>query len=302
MGDSQIYFYPASGTYGGLTRINFGETVSDMQITPYRVVSDGVSIGGRFSRTARRSGMRVRIVLERFTDFRLAEKFYSLQSHLEAGGAFAFAVDRQKTFAAFIESAGAGPGDFSLRHDVFTHAPRLVSVFGIEPNGGIAADDVVHLESFGAGGRREEMQVDFYTSADKKIATKTGAIYEHSLPALLRHRDFFPFLIWPQDQMSNPIITHDHRISWTVDFTAEVYPAHLLAMYNKSGEDSGELQNDNDDSTTVYNPNGGTLDQLGVGPLYDYLDGGLEDSGGDYDLEIEGSDPLTSAIEKLDKL
>ena len=300
MGNSEIYFYPGSATYGGLTLINFGETVSDMQITPYRVVSDGVSIGGRFSRTARRSGMRVRIVLERFTDFRLAEKFYSLQSHLEAGGAFAFAVDRQKTFAAFIEAAGVD-GDFSLRHDLFTHAPRLVSAFGTGAHGGIAADDVVHLESFGAGGRREEMQVETYTSADKKIRTETGAIYEHSLPALLRHRDFFPFLIWPQDQMSNPIITHDHRISWTVDFTAEVYPAHLLAMYNKSGEDGGELQNDLDDSSAVFNPDGQTLDSLVYAPLYV---GSEEHESGpvDYDLDIAGTDPLTEAVEKIDKI
>jgi hypothetical protein len=292
--NSQIYFYPASGTYGGLTTIDFGETVSDLQITPYRVVSDGLSIGGRFSRTARRSGMRVRIVLERFTDFRLAEKFYSLQSHLEAGGGFSFAVDSAKKFAAFIEAAGSS-GGISLRHDLFTHAPRVLSVYGAH---GLAADDVIHMESFGPGGRREEMQVQTYTEADAKIETRTGAIYEHRLPALVRHRDFFPFLVWPQDQMSSPIITHDRRISWTVDFTCEVYPSHLLAMYNKASEDGDALANDSADSTLSQSSL--TLDTFVAAPLY--VGDQEDDSSAFLDFDIGGTDPLTSAVEKIEKI
>lgn len=237
MANSKIYFYPANTAYGGLNAIDFGERVSDLQITPYREVSDSVSIGGSFSRVARRSGMRVRIVLERFTDFRLAEQFYSLQSHLEAGGGFSFAVDSAKTFAAFITSADSGSG-FGFAHDRFTHDDRLLSEYG---GPGLAADDVIHIQSFGPGGRREEMQVDTYTSASKQIETKTEAIYDHSWPALVRHRDFFPYLIWPQGQVSSPIITHDHRVSWTLDFSCEVYPGNLLASYGQAGADGSNL-------------------------------------------------------------
>lgn len=292
MANSKLYFYPATGVYGGLSVIDFGETVSDLQITPYRSVSDSVSIGGRFSRTSRRSGMRVRIVLERFTDYRLAEQFYSLQSHLEAGGGFSFAVDSAKQFAAFVESSGADSG-FALRHDLFTHAPRILSEYGTH---GLTADDVLHMESFGAGARREELQCQSYTSATKKIETITGAIYDHALPSMVRHRDFFPFLIWPEDQMSAPIITHDHRISWTVDITAEVYPAHLLAMYNKASEDGGNLQPD-----ATARSSSSTLDDVAIGPLYV----GIQSHDSDVkipDLEIGGTDPLTAAIEKLEKI
>tara|TARA_R110002051_G_scaffold90457_1_gene159323 strand:+ start:887 stop:1795 length:909 start_codon:yes stop_codon:yes gene_type:complete len=300
MANSKLYFTPAGTSYGGLDAIDFGETVSDMQITPYRVVSDGVSIGGRFSRTARRSGMRVRIVLERFTDFRLAEKFYSLQSHLEAGGGFSFAVDSAKQFAAFVESAGPSAG-FSLRYDVFTHAPRILAEYGAH---GLAADDVLHMESFGSGARREELQCSAYTSAASKIQTKTGAIYDHALPSMVRHRDFFPFLIWPQDQMGSPIITHDHRIAWTVDFTAEVYPAHLLAMYNKQSPDG---KSGIPDTEAAPQGSGITLDQLAVGPLSRYAESVYGDSGdgsSSSDSLAEGtgdSDPLTDMVDKLEK-
>ena len=287
MANSKLYFYPSSTSYGGISTIDFGETVSDMQITPYRVVSDGVSIGGRFSRTARRSGMRVRIVLERFTDFRLAEQFYSLQSHLEAGGGFSFAVDSAKIFAAFIETAYPATPGSSARNTYFIHAPRVLSEYGAH---GLAADDVLHMESFGAGGRREELQANSYDEAESTINTKTGALYDHALPSLVRHRDFFPFLVWPQDQMGSPIITHDHRISWTVDFTAEVYPAHLLAMYNKTTENGGGLA-----ASAENNPDGSaTLDDFAVGPLY---------VGSDTDpgpsVTVGDVDPLTSTILKI---
>lgn len=285
MANSKLYFYPAGPSYGGLSIIDFGETVSDLQITPYRVVSDGVSIGGRFSRTARRSGMRVRIVLERFTDFRLAEQFYSLQSHLEAGGGFSFAVDSAKQFAAFVELAGASSG-FSFRHNLFTHAPRILSEYG---GHGLAADDVLHMESFGAGGRREELQCYAHTSETSKIETKTGAIYDHALPSMIRHRDFFPYLLWPQDQMGSPIITHDHRIAWTVDFTAEVYPAHLLAMYNKTSEDGGNLLQD-----SGARAHGITLDMLALGPV--------DNDSSARTLEIAETDPLTAAVDKLERV
>ncbi len=233
MANSKIYFYPGGSSYGGLITIDFGERLSDLQITPYRDVSDSVSMGGAFSRVARRSGMRIRIVLERFTDFELAEKFYSLQSHLEAGGGFSFAVDSAKTFAAFINTAETSLG-FGFAMNRFVHDDRILSEYGAH---GLAADDVIHMESFGPGGRREEMRVDSYTEASKKIQTKLPAIYNHPLPSLVRHRDFFPYLIWPEAQMGSPIITHDHRVSWTVDFTCEIYPGNTRAAYQKAGPD-----------------------------------------------------------------
>jgi hypothetical protein len=232
MGNSKIYFYPGGASYGGLETIDFGERLSDLQITPYRDVSDSVSMGGAFSRVARRSGMQVRIVLERFTDEQLAERFYSLQSHLEAGGGFSFAVDDTKKFCAFVNIFGRTPGE---RYSMINHNDVLLSEYGAH---GLAVDDVLHLESFGPGGRREELQVSAYDSPAKNITIKSPlVIYDHPMPAFVRHRDFFPYLVWPESQMNSPIITHDHRISYTVDFTCEIYPGNTRAAYQKAGPD-----------------------------------------------------------------
>ena len=244
MGNSKIFFQTTSSavTYP-IRQIDFHERVSDLQITPYRVVSDSVSMGGSFCRIARRSGMRVRIVLERFTDDTLAEELYSFQSHLEAGGGFSFAVDSEKMFAAFVsrtvETAITG-GTVQLIHD-----DRLLSEYLSTPSHGIEVDDVLHLSSFGPGARREEVRVISYDEEDKRIGIGTGALgslYNHPLPAFVRHRDFFPFLIWPEDQTGTPILTHDHRISYTLDFTCEVYPGAIASAYGEPGKDGSNLQ------------------------------------------------------------
>ena len=286
MANSKIYFYPGGSSYGGLTTIDFGERVSDLQITPYRDVSDSVSMGGAFSRVARRSVMRVRIVLERFTDHELAEKFYSLQSHLEAGGGFSFAVDSAKTFAAFINTAETSLG-FGFPMNRFVHDDPILSEYGAH---GLAADDVIHMESFGPGGRREEMRVDSYTEASKKIQTKLPAIYNHPLPSLVRHRDFFPYLIWPEGQTGSPIITHDHRISFTVDFTCEIYPGNTLAAYQKTGPDGANIPN--------------TEKQLQDGQTLDSLHGSkaVAPEAVTYDVSIGTMSPMDKAIRALEIL
>ena len=87
MGNSAFYYYPHPDT---LVRprqtVDLGEIISDLQIRPYRVSHDGVSVGGRLSRVNRRVGMSVRIINERFTDDQLAEKLYTMADHMERGG------------------------------------------------------------------------------------------------------------------------------------------------------------------------------------------------------------------------
>lgn len=253
MANSKIYFTPDHYfPHDKLRTIDFGERLSDLQITPYREVSDSVSMGGKFSRVARRSGMRVRIVLERFTDDTLAEQFYSLQSHLEAGGVFSFTVDDSKKFAAFVKATGYIDGhppaaDESPGFNEITHEARLMSEYGAH---GLAANDVLHVESFGAAGRREEVQVEAYNKPE--IDLKTGLLYNHRARGVsfVRHRDFFPFLVWPQGQMGSSLITSDHRISYTVDFTCEVFNGNLLNAYGQQGENGSGLPDQSGGSST----------------------------------------------------
>jgi len=296
MGTSKIYWFPTSTEVSGRQEIDFGEILSDLQITPYRVVSDAVSIGGAFSRVARRSGMRVRIIHERFSDDALAEKLYSLQSHLEAGGAISFAVDSDNAYAAF-NTAGS-----SLTGGATTHLmePELLSTYG---GGNPVFGDVFHVESFGASPRREEVRVQAFASGIRELTMQTALKYNHARPILFRHRDFFPALFWPEGQMGSPILTHDHRISWTLDMTLEVYPAHLRTMADGADQDGLDI------AGTLADPKASDLDSLILGPLGSALDsggggGGWAASPKEPESGIEGAgytagDPLGDTIRKL---
>jgi len=292
MGTSKIYWFPTSTEVAGRQEIDFGEILSDLQITPYRVVSDAVSIGGAFSRVARRSGMRVRIIHERFSDDALAEKLYSLQSHLEAGGAISFAVDSDNAYAAF------GTAGSSITGGDTTHwvEPELLSTYG---GGNPANGDVFHVESFGASPRREEIRVQAYNSAIRELTMQTALKYNHVSPVLFRHRDFFPALFWPEGQMGNPILTHDHRISWNLDMTLEVYPAHLRTMADGADQDGPTIVD------TLPDPKADDLDSLVFGPLGSGSAGGSSGGiGGPKDsgsgMTYSGaSDPLGETIRML---
>jgi hypothetical protein len=287
MGTSKIYWFPTSTEVSGRQEIDFGEILSDLQITPYRVVSDAVSIGGAFSRVARRSGMRVRIIHERFADDALAEKLYSLQSHLEAGGAISFAVDSSNTYAAF----GSADPSVTFAGSAHWQHPELLSTYG---GGGPVFGDVFHVESFGASPRREEVRVQSFNNAIRELTLQTALKYNHAEPLLFRHRDFFPALFWPEGQMSSPILTHDHRISWTLDMTLEVYPAHLRTMADGADQTGPSIVD------TLPDPKADDLDSMIMGPLGDIdgLTGG--GSGPKHDATWSGaSDPLGDTIRML---
>lgn len=296
MGTSKIYWFPTSTEVAGRQEIDFGEILSDLQITPYRVVSDAVSIGGSFSRVARRSGMRVRIIHERFADDALAEKLYSLQSHLEAGGAISFAVDSDNAYAAFNTSGSSLTGGDTAH----LMEPELLSTYG---GGSPVAGDVFHVESFGASPRREEVRVQSYSNAIRELTMQAALKYNHARPILFRHRDFFPALFWPESQMGSPILTHDHRISWTLNFELEVYPAHLRTMADGADQDGPAI------GGTLADPKSTDLDglirgPLGSGTIDSGSGGGWSASPKDPESGVEGAgyetgDPLGDTIRIL---
>ena len=294
MGTSKIYYFPTSPDVAGRQEIDFGEIISDLQISPYRVVSDAVSIGGRFSRVARRSGMRVRIVHERFTDQALARKLYSLQSHLEAGGSMSFAVDSSNAYAAFVFGTGV---IFSGSTPTYTMEPDLFSSYG---GGAPANGDVMHVESFGANPRREEVTCNSFQAPLRQLQLAADLKYNHSKPFMIRHRDFFPALYWPEDQTSTPILTHDRRINYNLDMTLEVYPAHLATMAGAASQDGLPI------GGTLPDPTAQDLDSVTLGPLGSAGAGlGMR---GPKAPDIAGAgmpgalDPLSEAIAKIEKV
>ena len=254
MGNSAFYYSPHPDTDKVATQtIGLGETISDLQITPYRVSHDAISIGGRLSRVNRRVGMRVRIINERFTDNELAEKLYTMGDHLERGGAVSFTVDSAKTYAATVSADLTSYYSTGSTSVLRMEAPLFDEYSTTAP----AVGDVLLVESIGADGKREEVRVHSYVEATKKLTVTPRLRYNHRNGLIIRHRDFFPALFRPARNNDQALLTHDHRISWTWDSTLEIYSAHVAELWH-SGQDAGSSLEDKV-SGPVHGSSAGTM-------------------------------------------
>lgn len=293
MGNSAFYYSPHPDTSKVATQtIDLGEVISDLQITPYRISHDAVSIGGRLSRVNRRVGMRVRIINERFTDTELAEKLYTMGDHIERGGAVSFTVDTAKTYAAFINAELDPFYGAPARGSYRMNAPLFDEYSTAAPSAG----DVLFVESFGADAKREEVRVHSFDSVSRILQLSTPLRYNHIGTVLVRHRDFFPVLFRSARNNEQPMLTHDHRISYTWDLTLEAYPAHLLELFYSgrdvgSGPSSGTISLDSKIS-------GPTIGTISFGGDESALPGIVADDGG---IRTEGSS-IADVIDKMSKL
>jgi hypothetical protein len=249
MGNPTLYYYPTTsltaGTVGLLEKVDFGEPLSDLQITPIRRVSDSVSLSGRASRTSWQSGISVRIVLERFTDDELARHLYSFSSHAERGKHFGFAVDSAKAVAVVPRGTGWTRGSTSILGggNIFRKW---------ESSADLAADDIVHISDPAPKNNREEHKLDAFTltTSTSNITLDSGLRYDHAYPAAFRHRDFFPVLYVPEAEVSRPMLTHDHRISWTWECQAILYPWWSATLAEQAGSFAATTA-DSDEATDI---------------------------------------------------
>jgi hypothetical protein len=293
MGNSAFYYSPHPDTSKVATQtIDLGETISDLQITPYRISHDAVSIGGRLSRVNRRVGLRARIILERFTDNELAEKLYTMGDHIERGGAVSFTVDTAKCYAAFVRAL---PDEFyaAPTRGTYLMGPALFDEYSTTAP---AAGDVLFAESFGPDAKREEVRVHSFNSVSRELQLSHPLRYNHQGPLMIRHRDFFPVLFRSARNSEQPALTHDHRISFTWDILMEAFPAHLLELFY-SGQDigggpsTGTIGLDKIISGPIVGPSGesGSSSTL---PGITYTDG---------ELRTEGS-AIADIVDKMSKL
>jgi len=229
MGNPRIYYYPdlttfSTGAGSGLEVVDFGEPISDIQITPARKVSDSVSLTGRTSRLSWAPGLKVRIVLERFTDDALARDLYAFQGHVERGLLFGFSADSAKTFAGSNSIGRFYRGDSSpsISGNIFEAWESAAT---------LAANDIVHISGPPPAHTKEEHKVNTYSGGVVGLADSLR--FDHDSPAILRYRDFFPVMFLPESEVNKPLLSHDHRISWTFDMTAMLYPWWSFVFANE---------------------------------------------------------------------
>tara|TARA_R110002020_G_scaffold12872_5_gene46773 strand:- start:1240 stop:2025 length:786 start_codon:yes stop_codon:yes gene_type:complete len=216
MGNPAIYFYP--DPEGSLEVLDFGEPLSDLQITQLRDVIDGYSRGGSFHRVTGASRLEIRIILENFTSASLVRKFETLSAHLERGGAIGFSLDHDKTWAGFVQTSATSP--------VRGRAALTTSGNAFNPWSTSAALDLgdeVVISSAPVEGLRET-NATAGTTPSSAVAVNLGIssplVYTYKAePVLVRWRDFYPCLIMPEGSVGSPILETNHRISYTLDLT-----------------------------------------------------------------------------------
>lgn len=218
--------------------INIPEALSDLQVTPIRDVADALTYCGRYRRTTLRPSVKVRILLERFTDRDLFRQLTNMINHLERGGVVAFGVDDAKCWGATssgpITYAGTtrldtGPNLYKNFADASsslntltgsTSAPygdeiiiespapqafreyhALYSVASRTTGDGIAS--TIDLDAMGSSvtGQRTRMDIDD--------------------PVHIRYSDFWPYCFLPAGNVGGALLVHDHRIAYTLDLELE---------------------------------------------------------------------------------
>ena len=232
MGNATFWYYPG-GKGTPVEKIDLGEGISDLQITPLRDATTATTFDGTQFRSSQASKLSVRIVLDRFNSEDLAQNLMSMWSHLELGGACAFAADASTAFAATL-TAIPSRGDTTLYH-----SGNLFSAWsGSNP----VANDFCYIQTGNPGLIREVLKVHGSTASTSSTVEMSNSVrynYSSAAQMMIRQRDFYPYLVAPQEAIGSSPVTHDHRISWTLDF-ALVEDTGALSSFGDSSLVTGE--------------------------------------------------------------
>ena len=220
----------------GRETITLSEDLSDLQVTPKRDVVETYSVHGGRSVELLRPWVEVRIVLERFTDRALFRKFSAMINHLERGGVVAFGLDSAKAWMVRtrepIYQGNAtvdGTGNIATAY----HADSLSTYV-------LAVDDEIIVESGPPAAKREYHVLTAISGGtggttgttvvtiDPSSSTPTNAFRDdYADGCLIRYSDFWPTLILPGSGVGSAMLSHDHRISYTLDLNlVYVIPAN----------------------------------------------------------------------------
>ncbi len=228
MGSPTFYWYPDGGTPAASREdTSLGEPLSALEEFPVVDREDAIGLSGRFG-TAVLSAprMAVRITLERFASAAVARSLVALEDHLARGGMCGFTADADDGWCGYLESS-AERGDLLLR------TTGNVWYFG----GSLSSGDELVIQGLGPG-RNREIAVVQSVSGDQ-ITISAGLKYTHTDEiVLVRHRDCYPILYWPQSRRGSPALTTVRRIHWTWDITLEEDPAVAAAL---AGENQSPL-------------------------------------------------------------
>ncbi len=226
MGNASWWYY--SDPVGGLEEIDCGtEDPSMLLEMPVRDVRDSHSIAGGFHRTVLGGGLRVRIVIERFSGLttsgkKLMRQLASMESHLHRGGLAAFSADRDNAWA------GVCTGIYLPKQQdtaVTCFGGNLMSVFtSTGTAAALAAGDELWIESMNPQFVREIALVSSESSGVITLDTTDGTdiTYTHEGTSWVRERNFYPALRLVAEQVGRHLLQTQYRHTYTFDATFEL--------------------------------------------------------------------------------
>ena len=225
--------------------IQLTEELTDLQVTPKRDVIDAYSIHGGRSREILRAWLEVRILLDRFNSRSLFRQFSAMINHLERGGHVVFCVDSAKLWNVHATDP------IRQTTTAFNHASNQAVQWGSTVTTLAAGDEIV-IESAPPKAGREYQAVGahthdsvtgdgFLTLADSFSAFDTYPDGVH-----VRYSDYYPNLCLDSRNVGGALLTHDHRITNTLDITL-TYIIPLPPVSKVTQQPPGNTNKDNPD-------------------------------------------------------
>lgn len=221
---AKFYFYPDDT--GGLTAITLAKPLTELheKRVPQRVTAkrgDGSAAVASWL-----SDTRVRIVLERGLSAGNVRDLKAMEDHLHRGGAVGFAREHTKAWAAYGSSTYRGYTYISTGGQAFANW---------EASGALASGDEIVIESAPPEAGIEMHAISSVSATTGQVNLSSETILRSlSGPILVRHRDFYPALRLPDDQLDKPLVTTERRLSWTLDVELEVIPDIIAIGYEQS--------------------------------------------------------------------
>jgi hypothetical protein len=183
-------------------------------------VVDVYSIGGGRARNNMRAWIDVRITLDRFTDRGVFRKFRAMINHLERGGVVAFGNDHQKAiFAQLTNKKFQGNSSAQVYESMtgeYSSGSTATTVFR-------TGDEIV-IEGSLPKANRDYARITYDDSAYSEgkatyYFTADPLTSDYADRSHVRHSDFFPTCILPAGSVGSALLTHDRRLTYTLDLT-----------------------------------------------------------------------------------
>lgn len=228
--DPCFFLYPDAA--GSLAVIDFARPLTSIHELPSGIVSDAYGGDRTWSRTFHAGVLRIRFTAERVNTTTTAgqsfvRKMLTVQQHLIRGGYVGLARVHSKAWCGRVSTSRLARGTASI----VCRGGNLFSSWN--SNAALAASDEIVIESANPEAIREWNAVQTVATSGVKVTLTTSDTVFNTYtaePILVRHRDFWPILRLPADQVDKQLVIPDRRLTYTIDMTLEYDQAAIARL------------------------------------------------------------------------